>query len=247
MFFSVVSDEHLETLVQLLPSESVTFRQHKLIHYPRVLKSSGPFLYQSVLRYERKHQFFKRLTHNICNFKNICKNLAIRHQVNEYFNWKDDIPIKQNIFPCCKQGFVSDSLISTNEKYRSCFSESECLQSSNAVIMGTRYGWNDVLILDVDHENSYPKFVLIQKVLICEPRVFFSCFELKTVKYQEKSRSYCVSINYQAGLVLVAFDDPFDFHPLSLHKCAVVDCFYEHVVLRHTLKYNNYASNFKFL
>ena len=114
--FSVVSDEHLETLVQLFPSESVRFRQHKLIHYPRVLKSSGPLLYQSVLRYERKHQFFKRLTHNICNFKNICKSLAIRHQVNEYFNWKDDIPIKQNIFPCCKQGFVSDSLISTNEK-----------------------------------------------------------------------------------------------------------------------------------
>ena len=74
---------------------------------------------------------------------------------------------------------MSDSLISTNEKYRSCFSESECLQSSNANIMGTRYGLNDVLILDVDHENSYPKFVLIQKVLICEPRVFFFLLRVK--------------------------------------------------------------------
>ena len=74
---SFVSDDHLESYTYLFPLESVTSKQHKLIHFPRILKCSGPFLYQSVLRYERKHQFFKRLTHNICNFKNICKSLAI--------------------------------------------------------------------------------------------------------------------------------------------------------------------------
>ena len=64
-----VLDEHLSLFVELFPDSSVVFKQHRLIHYPNVLRASGPFVYQSVLRFERKHQFFKRLTHNICNFK----------------------------------------------------------------------------------------------------------------------------------------------------------------------------------
>ena len=233
--------------MQLFPTESVTFKQHKLIHYPRVLKSSGPFLYQSVLRYERKHQFFKRLTHNICNFKNICKSLALRHQVNEYYQWNESVPVKVNEFPGCKTETLSESLMSRNEEYRKFFKSSECLQSTSAVIMGTKYGYNDVIIKDLDNENSHvPQFLLIQKVLFSEPNIFFTCFKIKTHEYHESSRSYCVSVNYSEGLVIVAFDELFDFHPLSLHKCAVVDCFFEHVVLRQALKYNNYASNFKF-
>ena len=113
--------------------------------------------------------------------------------------------------------------------------------------MGTKYGYNDVIIKDLDNENSpVPQFLLIQKVLFSEPNIFFTCSKIKAHKYHESSRSYCVSVNYSEGFVIVAFDELFDFHPISLHKCAVVDCFFEHVVLRQAMKYKNYASNFKF-
>ena len=93
-----VLDEHLSLFVELFPDSSVVFKQHRLIHYPNVLRASGPFVYQSVLRYERKHQFFKRLTHNICNFKNISKSLSLRHQICQFNDWRHSPPFKKTWF-----------------------------------------------------------------------------------------------------------------------------------------------------
>ena len=94
-----VLDEHLSLFVELFPDSSVVFKQHRLIHYPNVLRASGPFVYQNVLRYERKHQFFKRFTHNICNFKNICKSLSLRHQICQFNDWRHSPPFKKHDFP----------------------------------------------------------------------------------------------------------------------------------------------------
>ena len=94
--------------------------------------------------------------------------------------------------------------------------------------MGTKYGYNDVIIKDLDNENSpVPQFLLIQNFFFFLNLIyFFTCFKIKTHEYHESSRSYCVSVNYSEGFVIVAFDELFDFHPISLHKCAVVDCFF---------------------
>ena len=240
---SFVSDDDLESYTNLFPSESVTFKQHKLIHFPRILKCSGPFLYQSVLRYERKHQFFKRLTHNICNFKNICKSLAIRHQVNEYHEWKDGVPMKSDSFPGCKFDKISD-IWCRNVEFQKCLSSKECMQSMSAIIKGTRFSVNDVLISDVTIEDcASPVFVLVQKILVANEKFFFACKAIKTHFYQNKSRSYCVSVDDEADVFLIQYESLFDFHPLSLHKCSVPDCKLDHVVLRHILRYNNYASD----
>ena len=40
-----------------------------------------------VQKYERKHQFFKRLAHQVCNFKNICKTMINRHQLEHFVHW----------------------------------------------------------------------------------------------------------------------------------------------------------------
>ena len=91
-----VLDEHLSLFVELFPDSSVVFKQHRLIHHPNVLRASGPFVYQIVLRYERKHQ---RLTHNICNFKNICKSLGLRHQICQFNDWRHSPSFKKHDFP----------------------------------------------------------------------------------------------------------------------------------------------------
>ncbi len=43
----------------------------------------GPFLHLSCIRFEGKHQYFKKLSTVVCNFKNITKSLAIRHQLRQ--------------------------------------------------------------------------------------------------------------------------------------------------------------------
>lgn len=40
----------------------------------------GPVVYMNTIRYEAVHQLFKRIASNTKNFKNILKNLALKHQ-----------------------------------------------------------------------------------------------------------------------------------------------------------------------
>ena len=115
---------------------------------------------------------FKRLTHNICNFQNICKSLAIRHQVNEYHEWKDCIPTKSPSFPGCKVESIPLSWNKNTEFEKLFLPKYECMQSMSAVIRGTKFCANDVLISDVSFENfSSPVFVLVQKILILDNRM----------------------------------------------------------------------------
>jgi hypothetical protein len=55
-------------------------KQHFLVHFPTIVRKSGPLIGMSCLKYELKNSFFKRSAHVVCNFKNICKTLAFRHQ-----------------------------------------------------------------------------------------------------------------------------------------------------------------------
>ena len=47
-----------------------------------------------MLKYERKHQWFKRLTHVTSNFKNVPRTYALRHQIRQYASWRNGLPVK---------------------------------------------------------------------------------------------------------------------------------------------------------
>ena len=73
----VLIHNHLSLFAQTFTDSNTIFKKNYKYHYSRVIRSCGPLLYLSVLRYKRKHQFFKRLANNICNFKNLTKNCAV--------------------------------------------------------------------------------------------------------------------------------------------------------------------------
>lgn len=52
-----------------------------MLHYPRAIRKLGPLVHFWSMRFEAKHGFFKRVSHVTCNFKNICKTQAYRHQM----------------------------------------------------------------------------------------------------------------------------------------------------------------------
>ena len=55
-------------------------KHHLLAHLPSIILKSGPLVGMCCIRYELKNSFFKRSAHIVCNFTNICKTLAYRHQ-----------------------------------------------------------------------------------------------------------------------------------------------------------------------
>ena len=57
-----------------------------MLHYPRAIQKLGPLVQFWAMRFEAKHNFFKRVSHVTCNFRNICKTMAFRHQIVQCYN-----------------------------------------------------------------------------------------------------------------------------------------------------------------
>jgi len=82
MYMSEIIAEHLALFVSLYSNEHIRLRpkHHLLVHFPTIVLKSGPLIGMSCMRYELKNSFFKRSAHIVCNFTNICRTLAYRHQ-----------------------------------------------------------------------------------------------------------------------------------------------------------------------
>lgn len=82
----VIIDHHL--LFKKLYSRNLIPKHHFMTHYARLICSFGPISQLWCMRFEGKHNPFKRHAHVVCNFKNIAKTLAYKHQVQQLTNFK---------------------------------------------------------------------------------------------------------------------------------------------------------------
>ena len=201
-------------------------------------------MYQSVLKYERKHIFVKHIADNTNNFKNICKTIAVRHQLNQFLDWRDSVPRKSERFPNGKVVTVSDEL--AHCFYPEVFPNNEVFEFRSVFIQGTRYSVDDVLILSLENADPLtPNFCQIKRILSSNDSIFFVSSKLKLEHYEHHSRSFLVTQSQKDNTQVVRHKELFDFHPLSLHHCFLASCSFFHVVLRNRLVFNNYASYFE--
>ena len=82
----MISD-HLQLFKHLFPNETIKPKQHYLLHYPRCIRMVGPLVKFWAMCFEAKHNFFKRLSHIVCNFRNICKTMEYRHQYAQCYRF----------------------------------------------------------------------------------------------------------------------------------------------------------------
>ena len=218
----------------MFPDSSVIFKQQHLIHYPTVIRSCGPPLYLSVLRYERKHQFFKKLANNICNFKNLTKSLAVRHQIAQFVDWRNGLPVKEDDFSGARLVEFSEFFKSEDCKTEEPFKNCNVLISKHAVIKGTLYNINEAVIKSISSQSE-PEFGLIKHILVDKTDIYFVVVILKLHYYDSHSRSYAVMHESSCQFSFIAHADLFDYHPLSLHSCFLNTCIFSHICLRHDL------------
>lgn len=69
--------EHHQLFKYLFPVQSLLPKRHFMIHYPRCIKNIGPLIHMWCMRYEGKHNFFKR---QLKCYKNLTLSLAKKHQ-----------------------------------------------------------------------------------------------------------------------------------------------------------------------
>ena len=82
----LIKEHH--TLFRLLYDKNLIPKHHFMIHYPRMMILFGTLSKLWCMRFEAKHNPFKRLAHAVCNFKNVSKTLAFKHQVQQMYHYK---------------------------------------------------------------------------------------------------------------------------------------------------------------
>ncbi|ODN02959.1 Zinc finger and SCAN domain-containing protein 12 [Orchesella cincta] len=67
---------------QIIFNKPLKPKHHHLTHYGSAIEEIGPLRHFWSMTYEAKHKFFKTAAHAACNFKNVAKTLAYRHQLS---------------------------------------------------------------------------------------------------------------------------------------------------------------------
>ena len=93
-FFTRFTEKHLVDFVRLFPLKPIIFKQHQLTYQPRNLSRSELLTNLCVLKNERKHGWFKRLTHLTDSFENLPKTYAERYEIRQYASWPNVLPAK---------------------------------------------------------------------------------------------------------------------------------------------------------
>ena len=72
--------DHRKLLIDCFPDFNLRPKHHFMEHYPHLIRCFGPLVELWTMRCESKHSFFKKVVHDIHNFKNVLLTLSSKHQ-----------------------------------------------------------------------------------------------------------------------------------------------------------------------
>jgi len=210
----------IETLLydfcELYP-DHMTPKMHYLLHYADVIALFGPPRALWCMRFEAKHQHFKRLAGVMNNFRNICLSLAVRHQLHQCWQFSSVDILKQDVR--CK-GSTSIPFSVVPGCFRELICQYTCL-SADALLTVERvtevevdnitYAVGDIFVLALLHEESVPLFFKVTLILNLDRWIL--CGRLLISDYYD-SHLHAFHISEGENWISVA-GSMIDHHPLD--------------------------------
>lgn len=136
-----------------------------MIHYPRCIRKIGPLIHMWCMRFEGKHNFFKK---SVKNIKNITKTLVKKHQIQLAFH------VENFYFKRLQFGPITEVLVSSlegSEALSALFDEScNVCTTSWVKSYGTEYQVGMYVCSGV--ENEMPLFKRIGCVIVRDDNAF---------------------------------------------------------------------------
>lgn len=202
--------DHHKLFKKLYPQKKLLPKHHFLIHYPRCIQKIGPVLHSWCMRYEGKHNFFKK---QLKSFKNITKTLAKKHQnymahvwqASSTFNRLDIGPGKMVSLNMVKGGSDISEAVQVSH-------EAQVMKVSWAKNNGFIYRPHLVICGKV--ESEMPVFYQIKSVFIVKDKLLLLTLPLCTVTFHEHFHAYEVTKMVQGFVVFdvnhLCYPKPFD-------------------------------------
>jgi len=232
IYLTDLIEEHHGLFQICYPDRRLLYKHHRMVHYARVIKHSGPLLGMTVMRYEAKHNFAKRLAHVICNFRNISYSVAKRHQMSHCLKWMTLSPLKS----CAEVGngdmvLVSD-LLDCQLLIPYTGTGTDIFLTKHVKVFGQEYRPGMTVLLDVSDEGE-PAFVHIDRIYVLEDAVYFIVTAWVMYEFSSSLQAYSCKLGRSQSCQPVQAIA--DYKPFSAVSCFQPNCTYKHITLRHHL------------
>lgn len=216
----LISDHH-ELFLELFPDRHLKPKHHFMLHYPLAARQIGPLILYWSMRFEAKHNFFRRLSHIVCNFKNITKSMAYRHQMylcyqmicrQSYKDVASEIGpgscVLLNSLPNCE---VLSELLGMYPLFGDVF------LAKWANVFGTKY--RPGMMVVIDRTNDFcPVFGEITHILVVRDNVQLILERWTTLHFSKHYHAYAVMPNLPAVINVSSVGCLIDHHPLHAVK-----------------------------
>lgn len=138
-------ERHLKFILSM--NKTLIPKHHILLHYPRVIRTMGPVIFMSAMRFEAKHQELKAISQKTNNFINLNKTIAEKHQMNMCLKkneYCDEIEPGMDQFAMKEsedfEYYTSNSVIEGNETViKSLKVNSSCFKSGLLVLHKSKF------------------------------------------------------------------------------------------------------------
>lgn len=169
--------EHNSTYI-LLFNDTLKPKMHNLIHYPSVIRQSGPLRNLWCFKFESKHRQFKIYSHVISSRKNICLTLAKKYalkfayfilageSINSVFHLDEKFEIKSNYAP-----IITNKLKIDNNTFK---------YYSRVSLNGNEYACGKYIAI---YKNDIIFFIIKAICLVEKDNVIFFCQVIEKVNY----------------------------------------------------------------
>lgn len=171
----------------LFPQKRLIPKHHFMLHYPRCIRKIGPLLHVWCMRFEAKHNFFKR---SVKNFKNLTKSLVKQHQRQLAYYWENFNferfefgPLKSVVINGLEGG---DAVCSTFDMRSSV----EVTTTNWVKSYGTEYHIG--MLVCTKKDVDLPIFNRIVSIIIKDNQAFLLMCKVETLYFDEHFNAYCV-------------------------------------------------------
>lgn len=218
-YLQSIIEDHLELFCQLFPEERVKPKQHYLLHYPRCIRKVGPLLKFWCMRFEAKHNFFRRLSHIVSNFKNICKTMAYRHQLFMCYKFYAKCHVQKSLE--VGNGYVTSPAVdefgtSLQEALTSLGMYEEVFRARWVKLNGIQYKPTMSVVVRVD-DVGLPQFGYILAIYVRKGSVHFCVEVWETLYFERHLFSYCVQQHTPYCVKVLDTSHLLDPHPVIIN------------------------------
>lgn len=210
--------EHNE-LYLMFSKNNLKPKYHYLLHYHTMIMKFGPLIHLWSMRYEAKHRISKISANSSSNRRNICKTLAIKHQLQlNYLFLKGSIGEIIKVGP--PQSILDvDSIINEIKIYTKIESFDSVLKYPWINIKGTQYQPKMAMTLYIN-EMELPTFCLINEIFVCNNnQVVFLCFQLNTIMFNEHFFAYEIEVENNKK-IFVSYDSLLSSIPNNINTVS---------------------------